>query len=154
LDHALQQRAQKENDGSRTYQEDNWLHWNDSKPLWHAEQMFRRGGFVCYCAPPAIMQLQALRIAQMDPRAYGVDYQYLACNSSGCGVDGEVQIFSDYDERRSAAAEARREVLPKACNFADPHSLYDAIAAPRERILRKRRRGRELEAAKHPSAAQ
>ena len=155
LDHALEQLAQKQNDGARRYQDHDWLYWNDSKPLWNAEQMFRRGGFVCYCAPPAIMQVQALRIAQMDPGAYGMDYHYLAHSNEGHGADGEVQIFRDYDERRSAAASARREVLPKAGIFADPHSLYDAIAARRDEILQKRLcdRDHKSKAAKHSSAA-
>jgi hypothetical protein len=84
-----------------------------------------------------------------------MDYHYLAHSNEGHATDGEVQIFRDYDERRSAAASARREVLPRAGIFADPHSLYDAIAARRDEILQKRLcdRDHKSKAAKHSSAA-
>ena len=85
------------------------------------------------------MRQRALVIAQIDPGAAGMDYYYLADNNSGGWADGEVQIFGDFNERRAAAAEARRQVLQDAPTFADPDSLHSAVAERRDRILRHRR---------------
>jgi len=130
-------------DHSVEHSENDWMNYQQIECLRKSEQMFRRGGFVCYSAPPQIMRLRALMIATLDPQHYGMDYLYLAEHSAGHWPDGEVQIFSDYHQRRSAAAAARREVLHESRGagrtFDGPDSLYTVVANRREMILRNRR---------------
>ena len=112
----------------------------DARSLWGQECMFRRGGFVCYTAPPEILRMRALTIAQLDPSAHGMDYYFLADGrSSYRWPDGEVQVFSDYRERRDAAEQARRTVLAPGQQFDTPEKLYEVIAMKRDDLLAKRR---------------
>ena len=85
------------------------------------------------------MRHRALNVAQMDPGDFGMDYYYLA------NADGEVQVFDDYRARRSAAAQARREVLANGPVSHDPQLQYERIAARREAILARARSLRSAE---------
>lgn len=138
LDLALERVSWQSPDRAVESHENDWMSHRDNRPLWNAEQMFRRGGFVVYSAPPAIMRQRALTISQMDPAHYGMDYYYLADSKLDHWADGEVQIFSDFNERRSAAAEARRAVLREGRTFDSPESLYAVVAARRDQILQQR----------------
>ncbi|QDS99228.1 hypothetical protein [Adhaeretor mobilis] len=122
--------------------EQDWVHYQENKRLWLEENMCRCGGFVCYSAPPEILRLRAQTIAQMDPASYGMVYYYMADRNCYRWPDGEVQIFSDYKERRLAASEARRQVLAEKHSFSDPDSLYAVVAARRDGILTRRRSAR------------
>ena len=113
------------------------LWFESNKALWESEAMFRRGGFVCYQAPPEVMRNQAIVVARMDPANYGMDYHFLA--ETNRWPSGEVQIFSDYRQRCSAAIQARQSVLSEKNDFADEQGLYEAIASKRDRLLRQRR---------------
>lgn len=122
--------------------EHDWVHYQENKRLWLEENMCRYGGVVCYSAPPEILRLRALTIAQMDPANFGMDYYYIADRNCYRWPDGEIQIFSDYKERRLAAAEARRQVLSEKRSYSDPDSLYGVVAERRESILARRRSAR------------
>jgi hypothetical protein len=91
------------------------LYWKANNELWKQERMQCIGGFICHSAPAAILPAQALSISCLRVRrsSYEMDYHFLAQSSSKdswCG-DGEVQIFTDYVDRVSAATEARRELV-------------------------------------------
>jgi len=122
--------------------EDDWIHYEQNKRLWDAEKMLRCGGFVCYSAPPEVMRRRALTIAQLDPSSYGMDYCYIADRNNQDWPAGEVQIFSDYHERRLAASEARTQVLKEGHRFSDPESRYVVVAERRDTILTRRRSAR------------
>jgi hypothetical protein len=137
LDQAIERLQEKRRLGDYSLAPtEQWMYYDSSKSLWNAEQMRRRGGFVCYSAPAIIMRKTAERIAMLDPTTYGMDYEYIADR------DGEVQIFNDYTERCSASKEARREVLSQNQSFQEPASLYARIAPRRDEILRRRREER------------
>ncbi|REJ68219.1 MAG: hypothetical protein DWQ31_08920 [Planctomycetota bacterium] len=143
LDAAMtREKARGPYDSTHEFHGNDWLWYEDSKPLFKSEQMFRRGGFVCYAAPSAIMRQQALTVAQMQPGKYGMDYHFIADNDTCHWADGEVQIFDDYHARRTAATQARREVLRRGNVPNDPQVLYDMIAAHRDEILRRRKAAR------------
>ena len=126
-------------DFSRDYANDFWLWTCDAQRLRDAETMGRKSGFVCYRAPAKMMQLAASQIVTMQPTGQYSDYHYLA-ESDSRWPDGEVQIFSDFRQRCSAAKEARRDVLEQQPCFANPADLYTAVASRRDRILSLRRR--------------
>lgn len=114
------------------------LHYSSSDSQWRQEQMFCRGGFVCYTAPAEVMRMRAMTISQLDPTSYGMDYYFLAEDPSYRWPDGEVQIFSDYRQRSQAAEQARREVLSSGQQFDTPEQLYEVVASKRNFLLRKR----------------
>ena len=153
LDTALQREFQRgPYDPTIEHTDHDWTHHRQSKRLWQEENMYRYGGFVCYSAPPEILRHRALTIAQMDPTDYGMDYYYMADRNCYRWPDGEVQIFSDYKERRSAAAEARRQVLAEKRSFSDPDSLYAVVAERRDEILAHRRACRRQRKKPSPSS--
>jgi hypothetical protein len=78
--------------------------------------MSRRAGFVCYTAPPAILQSHALVIDSMSAVAGLSSYHPLAESNPQVGwrYDGELQLIPDFDDDVSAAIVARREVLGDA----------------------------------------
>ena len=153
LDTALKREMQRGPYNSAIEHTDHdWIHHQQSKRLWLQENMCRCGGFVCYSAPPEILRHRALTIAQMDPGSYGMDYYYLADRNCFRWPDGEVQIFNDYKERRSAASEARKQVLAEKRSFSDPDSLYAVVAERRDRILACRRAGRRQSKKPSPSS--
>ena len=136
LDAALEREMQRGPYNSAIEHTDHdWIHHQQSKRLWLEENMCRCGGFVFYSAPPEILRHRALTIAQMDPGSYGMDYYFMADRNCYRWPDGEVQIFSDYMERRLAASEARRQVLAEKRSFSGPDSLYAVVAQRRDRIL-------------------
>jgi hypothetical protein len=71
------------------------------------ERMSRLGGVVTLTAAPAALRVTAARVAALgDQSLYGMDY---------CEIDypeGEVQVFTNYRMRVSAARTARRELDP------------------------------------------
>lgn len=108
----------------------------NNRLLWNAECMTRQSGFLIYSAPPMVMRHQALTIAKLDPSNYGMDYHFLADNRSGREWPaGEVQIFRDYHEMRSVAAQARSEILEQGQHYDTEQQRYEAIADRRDRLL-------------------
>jgi hypothetical protein len=131
---------------------------DDAEDQWKHEKMSRRGGFICYSAPKAVLRVQAVRVAQTaSDLHHGMGYQYLASN--GDGPDGEVQVFSDFRARVSAARLARIRVLPKASqSIASPEERSDVWVntdeilkeRTRERLGRTRRRAQSRLGASEP----
>lgn len=119
--------------------------WQSNRHLWRHERMARLGGCVCYTAPPAILQLQALTIARLSvrPGQYSdeMDYHYIAEDRRRpWRTDGEVQIFCDYQARLSHARVARREVLGEAAESGhnlEPEALRQAIYDRVEQIMQR-----------------
>lgn len=143
LDIALKRDAERTpGDRTQEWRDYDWISYEDNRKLWNAEKMFRQFGFVCYCAPPRILRHRALAIAQLDAGSQGMDYVYLADRNLCYPADGEVQIFGDYDERRSAAEEARRRVNQGGRRFGDRESWQAAVWAKCDQILWQRRRAR------------
>lgn len=142
LDQALSEWQEKYQGDLSVEVNDPLHHWQEKRRLWHAEQMFRRGGFVCYSAPPEIMRSQSLIISQMQTDDYEMDYHYLSRDKGNCWPDGEVQIFDDYHARLAAAAQARQQVFQRDNLPTDSLQLYEIIAVHREEILRRRKAGR------------
>jgi hypothetical protein len=102
--------------------------WRDEyQHLWQAEQMRWCGGWICYAAPPLVLRYTAQKIHRLDASRQGEDYQYLAEHGWQFPPDGEMQIFRDYRERLSRAAQARRELAAEG-------ALPDDPATQRERI--------------------
>lgn len=116
-----------------------WMYRKENQHLWQDERMSRLGGFVCYSAPPKILRNSALSIGQLNPQRHGTDYCYLAESKSWGWPDGEIQVFIDYQERRSAALEAKKKVLIEKKSYPDTESLYLAVAKQRDKILAARR---------------
>lgn len=117
-------------------------------PAWHdpaqkRETMARRGGFVCYAAPPIVLRRTARVVDRLDPKRYGMDYVFLVDSKQSYGVDGEVQVFQDYTRKRSIARQARQEVLAAqtpADPPAGPEALRERVWKQAERVARRRRR--------------
>ena len=139
LDQELEEWREDQNRDWSVERSDELWSWQEKQQLWKAEQMFRRGGFVCYAAPPEIMRRQAIIVSLMQTDQFGTDYHYLADNNRGHWADGEVQIFRDYHARRAAAAQARQEVLQQDNLPTEPWLLYQVIATRRDEILWRRR---------------
>jgi hypothetical protein len=73
-----------------------------------------------------------------------MNYHFLAemsSRDSWCG-DGEVQIFADYRERVSAAAQARQEILARPNQPVLSETLQKLIFRRRDQIKRRKRRCR------------
>jgi hypothetical protein len=121
-----------------------WSPTDLREPIWHSEQMGKRGGLICYVAPPLVLRDQAVMVARMrtGPQRYAqMDYHYLAQGDHARSyADGEVQIFHDYRARVSAATAARREVLSRPDAPTDPDTLETVVSARRDAIRRQRRR--------------
>ena len=148
LDRFLEEeRLSRKTDRTQETHKYDWVWYKSNKHLWQRETMSRLSGFVCYSSPSVVMRHQASIIAGMDPSHHGMDYHYIADrNDHFYFPDGEVQIFSDYRERCSAAAEARQSVEPNEIVGADPETRYQAIATKRDAILRNRRREKQRRA--------
>jgi hypothetical protein len=119
--------------------------------LWRQERMERRGGFIVYSAPPAVLRLQALRVHGLrvrpgDERAE-MDYHFLAERSSrDSWAGGEVQIFADYLDRVGAAAEARHELVPSTNQPILSEAVQEAVSRRRDQIKGRRARARRRRA--------
>jgi hypothetical protein len=88
-------------------QADNWRHADrpgDSR-------ISRTGGLVVFAGLPHVLKRWAVEVARLGSflSPHGMDYVYLGHGS--CRADGEVQVFTDYRQRVSAARVGRREVL-------------------------------------------
>lgn len=146
LDVALKQGSEYGSDrGTVAHAEGYW--GGEERGLWQQEQMLRRGGFLCYSAPPPVLRQQALRIHALRVRqgddACAMDYHFLAQSSSrrSWWGDGEVQIFADYMDRVTAAAEARQELLPNPRQPILSEMMQEMVSRRRDQ-LKGRRRGR------------
>jgi hypothetical protein len=117
----------------------------EHKHLWQQERMLRRGGFIVYQAPPAILRWQALRIHALQVRPgdglNAMDYHFLAESSSKDSRfgDGEVQIFADYRDRVAAAMEARNELIANPRQPVLSETMQEYISRRRDRIKSRRR---------------
>jgi hypothetical protein len=134
--------------GQHPRQEREWdrLRHKDHGQLWRQERIGRCGGFIFYVAPPPILRQQALILhgLRVNHGSYltEMNYHFLAETSSRiswCG-DGEVQIFVDYRERVSSAAQARREILPQPNQPVLSEALQELISMRRDQIKRRKRR--------------
>jgi hypothetical protein len=109
--------------------------------LWRQERMRRLGGFIVYSAPPAILRQQALRIHGMEvgDGTAAMDYHYLAERSSrDSWVDGEVQVFADYQERVASAVQARHELVPSPNAPLLSEAVQEAVSRRRDWIKARR----------------
>lgn len=97
--------------------------------LWPREHMRHVEGLVCYSAPREVLELQALAVHRLREFFYGgTAYTYLAEHwQTRHHPEGEVQLFSDFTARVSAAQQARRTLLAR------PGASH-ATAAERERV--------------------
>jgi hypothetical protein len=97
----------------------------------------RVGGLVAFAGRPRVLKQWAVAVARLGGTLspHGMDYVYLGDGS--CRADGEVQVFTDYRQRVSAARAARREILaeiPGPLPPADAEKLiWDRGAAIRQR---------------------
>lgn len=108
------------------------LDWAENRWQWQHEQMHHLGGCLCYMAPPALLRYQAFQVYRVGAEAKpGRDNSHYLAENSRVSVygDGEVQIFTDYRERRTLAMAARREVLAEAGRPQHPDDLHRAIYA-------------------------
>ncbi len=127
------------------------------RPLWHHERMERRGGFICYTAPPALLRLQALRVhglrVSRRDAAWDMDYHFLAESGRfGGWADGEVQVFGDYMDRVAAAVEARRELQVHPNQPVLSETLQELISLRRDRIKSRRAARRQWNGVPRPAA--
>jgi hypothetical protein len=147
LDEALAAwRGEREDDPTEWERES--LRRKENRQLWTHERMDRRGGFICYSAPPAVLRYQALIVHSLRVKAGSyateMNYHFLAERSSAvswCG-DGEVQIFADYRDRVAAATQARAEFLPRPNQPVLSETLQELISRRRDQIKQRRSRCR------------
>ena len=92
-----------------------WHSWGlGGDPPWHrhleTNETFRRiAGMLVLRADPYALKCIAHAVAQMDPTGYGSDHTYFAVeHRRKWGVDGEVQIFTDFVTRLRDAKLARK----------------------------------------------
>jgi hypothetical protein len=155
LDRALETRRDGQETRSRLEGECEQV-WR-RRPLWYHERMERRGGFICYTAPPPLLRLQALRVhglrvSRRNP-AGGMDCHFLAGSRAyGGWADGEVQIFGDYMDRVAAAVEARRELQVPPNQPVLSETVQELISRRRDRIKSGRVAGRRWGAVPRPAS--
>jgi hypothetical protein len=124
------------------------LHLPANWQPWQQERMERRGGFICYTAPPPILRAQAMRVHDLRVRqgsyACEMDYHFLAeATSRGSGyADGEGQIFLEYLNLVAAAVQARGALVPNQNQPTIPEAVQAAIVQRRDHIVRRRRAAR------------
>jgi hypothetical protein len=110
--------------------------------------MGRRGGFVCYSAPPPVLRFQALAVHSLRVKpgdhAAEMDYRYLAERPDGVlwWPDGKVQIYADYRDRVASAVQARRELVAKPRQPVLSETAHELISRRRDQIKRRRVRCR------------
>jgi hypothetical protein len=81
---------------------------HDLDALRSQERIDRRAGVLCYSAPPEILRAEATMIYGTKPMRSG-NYHYLVERDRY--PEGEVQVFSNFADRLSAARVARREIV-------------------------------------------
>jgi hypothetical protein len=154
LDAALEGRPEGPDGRSPVESEGERLRWTKERQVWQRERMERRGGFIVYTAPPAILRQQALLIHGLKVRkgsyATEMDYHFLAQESSAFSWygDGEVQIFADYMDRVAAATQARNELLPYPNRPIVSETVQEAVSGRRDQIKALRTGKRRRAAAK------
>ena len=108
------------------------------------ERIDRRAGMLCYVAPPAILRAEAAMIHRTPPSRYG-SYHYLV--ERGRWPEGEVQVFSNFADRLSAARVARREMLGDddrpIVEDEERWAVQERAEAGHARLLRARRGAKE-----------
>jgi hypothetical protein len=122
------------------------LRYRENRQLWSQERMERRGGFICYSAPPPVLRYQALAVhvhalrVKAGDYATEMDYHYLAERAGGVcwWPDGEVQIFADYRDRVAAATQARAELLVPPNQPVLSETLQEVISRRRDQIKQRR----------------
>ena len=94
------------------------------------ERVERVGGFVCYAASAAALRSSARTVHGMRSSA-SMGYHYLAPSGRCAHADGEVQVFSDFRDRVSAARVARRVVLGDASlrTMTEREAIYSETAS-------------------------
>jgi hypothetical protein len=117
----------------------------EREPLWAQERMSKRAGFLCYTAPPEVMRWQALAMHRMPNHLYrGMNYHYLAEGAGGRPggnyhpPEGEVQVFSDFAERVSAAKQGRLRALEDPQRRALTPAEQERTWSAAERVLAER----------------
>lgn len=97
----------------------------------------RTGGLVVFAGLPHVLKAWAVEVAQLGRylTPYGMDYVYLT--DAAFRVEGEVQVFTDYRQRVSAARVGRREVLAELPRPLPPEHIerliWDRGTAVRQR---------------------
>jgi hypothetical protein len=116
-------------------------------PLFDLERMDRRAGMVCYTAPPEILRVHGSGIYATRPDEYG-RYHYLDERRDGRHYpNGEVQVFTNFMDRVSAAAVVRRETLGDVkAKITDQEKLWEVqgrvYSAQHRRVKTRVRRAR------------
>lgn len=114
--------------------------------LWPREHMRYLEGLMCYSAPDEVLKLQALAVHRLREYFFGgTAYTYLAEHwQTRHHPEGEVQLFSDFTARVSAAQQVRRELLPRPetghATSAERDHIWSEVARRRQRARRDRPR--------------
>lgn len=117
----------------------------EHEPLWTQERMSKRAGFLCYTAPAEVLRWQALAVNRLPNNPYrGMSYHYLAEGAGGRAgghyhaPEGEVQVFSDFAERVSAAKQGRLRAVEDPQRRALTESEQARTWSAAERVLAER----------------
>ncbi len=121
--------------------------------LYDDERMDRRAGMVCYTAPPEILRAHGAAIYRIPPDRWGA-YHYLDWGRAlQHHANGEVQVFTNFADRVSAAKVVRREVLGDGAKslIADQETRWDVqekvYAAQLRRVKARVRRAQQARGA-------
>jgi hypothetical protein len=127
----------------------------EGRPLWAQERMSKRAGLLCYTAPPEVLRWQALAVNRLPRNLHrGMNYHSLAEHEGNrrrgdCPPQGEVQVFSDFAERRSAARQGRMLTIedPQRRTLSESEQARTWSAAARvlgERVAARQQRAAQL----------
>jgi hypothetical protein len=114
--------------------------WSSCAMTRRQERVERRGGILCYQAPPVVLRARA-RSALALGSTVGMDYEYWATERGF--AEGELQVFSGYRSMLATAREARREVIAEQGDFDAPERLREAIWWEAAEIVERRRVARQ-----------
>lgn len=108
--------------------------------------MSLRGGLICYTAPPLVLRAQAHAVRRVrESFFFGSSYTYLAEGDRWVrgSPQGEVQVFSDFDDRVVAATLARSQEAedPRAAHLDD--QARERIWTQTERFTKARKTARK-----------
>jgi hypothetical protein len=114
--------------------------------LWKRERMSLRGGMICYTAPPLVLRAQAHAVRRArDSFFFGSSYTYLAADDRWRRgtPEGEVQIFSDFDDRVGAARLARAQEAEASGTTPLDDRTHERIWKQTERFTKARKAARQ-----------
>lgn len=114
---------------------DDW--WSRDRP--GDNRIARTGGLVAFAGLPHVLKRWSIAVTGLGRSLsrYGMDYVHLGDGS--CWADGEVQVFTDYRQRVSAARVGRREILAEIPRPLPPADI-ERLVWDRGTAVRQRRR--------------